>query len=210
MSKDTENSRPFKEAVRNLCTLKSEKLIKIFIQSGPEGLRTALGIEREDYYRMVFDELVFNQSALKKCVETFMPYFKYLVVEGGPQVLRRVFEIEEQKYDSVFDTIFELVCIKNGALYDHVFMQRNKYVLQIINNDTRNLRRGLCLSGKKFDDQWYGILELLQDAVCKKVYPEQKIDNGMRTFARLMNVLREQRSLRSFKGVWEYSNEVGK
>ena len=204
MSKDTENSRPFKEAVKSLCLLKAEKLIKIFVQHGPEGLRTALSIDREDHYKMVFDELVFNLGALRRCVTVFMPYFKYLVVEGGPEVLRRVFEIEEQKYDSIYAGLFELICVQNEALYDHVFKQRNQYVLKIINNETKDLRASLSLKGRKYDELWYSILEVLQDAVCKKVYPEQKIDNGMRTFVRFMNALREQRSLRSFKGMWSF------
>lgn len=209
LPQNTAKNDAFKERLECLLEQKSDKLMNIFIQQGPDALRKNLNIKLEKHWEYVFDYLVYNEAVLKRCVVNFMPFFKHMVVRGGPAVLRKVFKIEARKYDSVYEQLFDLVAAAEGAIYDHLYLKKDEYVLHILNGQTKDLRKQLCPASAKYDILWWKLLEMLQEAVCTKVSTQQKFEQGIRAFTSMMNGLREHRSLRSFKGIWSFSAKVG-
>jgi hypothetical protein len=210
------NSRPnihenkdFNDQLKQLLKLKADKLMSIFIQEGPEALKEKLEIKYDRHWEFIFDYLVLDENIVKRCVVRYMPFFKQLVTENGPMVLKKVFQLEDKKYKAVFEQIFDLVAVANGALYDYVYINRKKFAFAIFNGEAKNLRSLLGLKAHKYSNLWYDILNLLQEAVCNKLYSDHAFENGLLAFNKLMNSMREHRSLRSFRAMWIYSTQPG-
>ena len=192
-----------KEALRR----REEEMLTVFIQQGPEVLRKNLKLVKDSDWELVFDHLVFSGEVLKKCVVNFMPFFKHMVLEHGPVVLRKIFDIDGKKYDPVFEKLFDLVAVSNGALYDYVYRNREMFAKRITAGRTKSLRKELCLEGAKYDPLWEEILGLLCEAVCTKAGSDRAYESGITAFSMMVNTFRQQRSLRSFSKMWEYSEK---
>jgi len=186
------------------------QLMETFIQEGPESLRQKLGISSDRIWMQIFDRLIFQKGIVKHCVLKFLPYFKYLITEHGPGVLRSVFAIEESKYDHVFENIFDFVAVGHNALYDHVYQNRHDYAQLIRKGNAKNLRTKLCVQAKRYDGLWQELLEILMKTTCEELYSESTFDRGLNAFSMIMNQTRTQRSLRSFAKMWEFSSEKGR
>lgn len=199
-----------------LSTLRQEldarevQLMETFIQEGPESLRQKLGISSDAVWMQIFDRLIFQKGVVKHCVLKFLPYFKHLVSEHGPAVLRSVFSIEDGKYDQVFENVFDFVAVGHNALYDHVYQNRHDYAQLIRKGNAKDLRSKLCVEAKRYDGLWQELLEILMKATCEELYSESVYDRGLTAFSMIMNQTRTQRSLRSYGKMWEFSTEKGK
>lgn len=205
-----------KAVIRNkLFSLRQEldarevQLMETFIQEGPESLRQKLGVSSDIIWRQIFDRLIFQKGVVKHCVLKFLPYFKYLMTEHGPGVLRSIFGIEEAKYDQVFENIFDFVAIGHNALYDHVYQNRHDYAQMIRKGHAKNLRSQLCIQAKRYDGLWQEFLEIIMKATCEELYSESVFDRGLTAFSLIINKTRTHRSLRSFAKMWEFSSEKG-
>ncbi|MFC1750650.1 hypothetical protein ACFL2V_17795 [Pseudomonadota bacterium] len=192
------------EALKKALNGREEDLMQLYIQEGPQALKEKLNIRGEGDFRAFFDYLVLRTDALKNCALQYMPFFKNLVEEKGPGAIRETFGIEGEQYDDAFKKIFELVCICEGALYDYIYKNKNALTKRVLEGKGSEIRKELCLEDKDYSRLWMEILEILQDAVCDKVMEESQIEHGLDAFSTLMNTFREQRSLRSYKKMWEY------
>lgn len=185
------------------------QLMETFIQEGPDSLRQKLGISTDAVWMQIFDRLIFQKGVVKHCVLKFLPYFKHLVSEHGPAVLRSVFGIENRKYDQIFEHVFDFVAVGHNALYDHVYQNRHDYAQLIRKGDAKNLRSKLCVEAKRYDGLWQELLEILMKATCEELYSESVYDRGLTAFSMIMNQTRTHRSLRSYGKMWEFSTEKG-
>lgn len=185
------------------------QLMETFIQEGPESLRRKLGISTDRVWEQVFDRLIFQKGVVKHCVLKFLPYFKHLVSEHGPKVLRSIFGIEAYKYDQVFENVFDLVAVGHSSLYDHVYQNRHEYAQLIRKGHAKGLRSELCIEAKRYDGLWQELLDVLMKATCEELYSESTFDRGLTAFSLIMNQTRIQRSLRSYSKMWEFSTEKG-
>lgn len=200
-------SRIHLDCLKEALSRREEEMLTVFIQQGPEVLRSRLKLNSDRDWEMVFEHLVFSGDVLKKCVINFMPFFKHMVLEHGPVVLRKIFDIDGKKYDPVFEKLFDLVAVSHGALYDHVYKNRDSFARRITAGNTKSLRKDLCLDGTKYDSLWEEILGLLCEAVCTVVGDDRAYESGIKAFSMMVNSMRGQRSLRSFGKMWEYSEK---
>lgn len=180
-------------------------LIDGFIQLGPNQLKDALEISYKDDWKRVFDYLVLHKGVVKKCVKAYMDFFSDLVSKNGPLTMRKVFGIEDKKYDLVFEEIYDLVAVSNGSLYKYVEFNKFDFVMMIREGKAGDLQEQLGLKSRKYQYLWLEILDLLMESVCDAYYDERTFDQGLNAFSMLMSGIREQRSLRSFSKMWEYS-----
>lgn len=142
------------------------------------------------------------QSMLQQKADRLMKIF----IDEGPAALRTKLGITLDKHWAyVFDYL-----VGSGALYDHIYLHKDEYVRAIMSGRTKNIRDSLCPNVLKYDPLWSEILDILQQGVCTKVYPEHKFDQGIRVFTSIMNGLRGQRSLRSYKAMWAFSGNEGR
>lgn len=197
-------SKALLEGLRISVRQREESMLICFIQQGPEVLRRMAGVQTDADWQMVFDRLVFSGQVLKKCVVDFMPFFKHMVVEHGPFVLRKIFNIEASKYDRVFLELFELVAIANGGLYDYVYRNRYGIAQRIREGRAGDLRLELGLKNDKYNALWGEILGILSNSVCEHVNTETTLEKGLQTFSLMMNNVRSHRSLRSYRKMWEF------
>jgi|GEM_PF-948749 len=186
------------------------QLMQTFIQEGPVALRAKLGVDSDVVWLQIFDRMIFQKGVVKHCVLQFLPFFKHLVNEHGPLMLRTVFQIESAKYDSVFEHIFDFVAVAHNSLYEHVYQNRHDYAQLIRKGEAKNLRTKLCVEAKRYDGLWQELLEVLMRATCEELYSESTFERGLQAFSLIMNQVRPQRSLRSFAKMWEFSTEKGK
>lgn len=119
------------DSIKKALKGREDELMQIFIQDGPEALKERLQIRGEGDYRMLFNYLIFKTDALKNCVLQYMPFFKNLVEENGPNALKDIFGIQKEEYSSAFRKIFELVAICEGALYDYIYKNKNLSLIHI-------------------------------------------------------------------------------
>jgi hypothetical protein len=176
---------------------REEELITTFIQQGPEVLRARMGKTDDAEWKAVFDHLVFSGDALTKCVVSFMPFFKSMVMEHGPVVIREIFDIWDAKYDSVFERLFNLIAISNRALYDYAYINRHVFSKQVQSGEGGEVRKSLCLTGPRYATQWEEILQMLIDSVCDSILLDRMNQDNLKALAMLLGTLREQRSFNS-------------
>lgn len=174
---------------------REEDLMVTYIQQGPEAVRAKVGVARDESWRDIFDRLVFNGDVLMKCVVNFMPFFKNMVVEHGPLVLRDIFDIREAKYDSVFERLFDLIAVSNGALYDYAYKNRVDLFSKIKRGEGDLVREALCLTGARYDALWSEILNMLVDAVCDQILEDRMKEDGLKVIVKLFEAVREQRGI---------------
>lgn len=189
-----------KRAIQN----REEIAVEGFIQLGPDELRNALEIEQNEAWDRFFDHLVLNKGVVKHCVRKYLDFFTDIVSEKGPLALRRIFKIEDTKYDEVFREIFDLVAISNGALFKYVEHNRIEFVMMIRRGGADSLRKGLCLEGKRYEALWIEVLEYLMSSVCETYYDEHAVEQGVQFFSLLMNSLRKQRPLDGGQKQWSF------
>jgi len=191
-------------ALKSALAKREQMLDETFMRLGPEGLKLLLRVESDADWERIYEHLVLNRGIVRKCTVQYMEFFCDLVAEKGPYSLRKAFKIEEKQFDPVFEEIFDLVAISQGALMDYV--QRNKRSLtrSVLRGNGAELRSALCLEGNRYNSLWMEILELLMSSVCTSYYDERQVDQGLMAFTNMMNSARTQRSLRSYKKMWEY------
>lgn len=205
-----EKKRPIDRALEILkCAVQAREEIVVegFVQLGPDELRKALDIEHQEDWARFFDYLVLNRSVVKHCVRKYLRFFSEVVADKGPQSLRRIFKIEDAKYDEVFEEIFDLVAVSDGAIFQYVENNRFEFVMIIRQGHADNLRKGLCLEGKRYESLWLEILEYLMGAVCETYYDERVIETGVQAFTLLMNNLRGKGPLGGGSKSWSFETK---
>lgn len=191
-----------KRAIEN----REQVVVEGFVQLGPDELRKALEVEEGERWQEVFDYLVLHTGVIKHCVRKYMDFFYDFMVDRGPMVLRWAFEIEDSKYDHVFQEIFDLVAIGKGALYEHIEKNKHVYVMMVREGKADHLRAELGLAHKRYGHVWAEIVESLLEAVSHEFYDEKAVDQGIQLFDALMNSLRQHRSLRSNEKMWLFES----
>jgi len=171
------------------------EIMAIFIQEGPDALRYKLRIKRDEDWNRIFDYLVFQKDLLKVCVLQFIDFFKKLVEEKGPLAMRSVLGIQSRMYDSVFEGLFDLVAVSHGALFQHVETQKRQLFDQIKAGKGSELRENLGLSKQKYDNLWEEIVKSLLNDFGVQLVDERIMEQGLSSFARLFNMLRDHRPL---------------
>jgi len=169
---------------------REEELIMTYIQQGPEVVRARAGVADDESWSLLFDRLVFADDVLVKCVSNFMPFFKGMVAEHGPIVIRKIFDIDDAKYDAVFEKLFDLIAVGGGALYDFVYRHREEFVLKIKRGDGGEIREVLCLGSKRYDVLWGEILRMLIDFVCDGLLADRMNEDGLKALAKLFGAAR--------------------
>jgi hypothetical protein len=182
-----------KEGVKD----REEELIVTFIQQGPEALRSKLGPMGDTEWREIFDRLIFSGDILQKCVISFMPFFRSMVIKDGPGVLRELFDIWDAKYDTVFNGLFDIVAVRGGALYDYVYNNRSLFMDMIKHGNVERIRTCLFLNSPLYDSLWGEVLQMLCDSVCDKLLQERMSEDSVRALSLILRVIRSQRSLKN-------------
>ncbi len=182
--------RYFLDLLKESVKKREEELMVIYIQQGPEVLRAKVGAKTDESMRMVFDRLVFTDDVLMKCVMNFMPFFKSMVAENGPLVLRKIFAIESARYNPVFEKLFDLVAVANGALFDYAYRNRTELAARIMRGDGGEIRKMLCLTGRRYDALWGEILRMLIDCVCDSILADRMNKDGIQALMKLFEAAR--------------------
>jgi hypothetical protein len=186
--------KAYKDCLIQVLKGREEQLMDLFIQNGPDGLKHVLNLKRDNDWNIIFDYLVFKKDLLTHCVNKYIYFFKDLVRQKGPGALRKVLGIEAKMYDKVFEKIFDLVAVSEGALYDFVTQNKTDLLDGIKKGQSRGLRKMLALEKKKYDQVWGEVTILLAKSFIEDTLSERVADQGLQSFDYLMNALRQHSS----------------
>ena len=171
---------------------------------GPDYLKNKIEAQGGDFGK-IYDALIFNQNVLKSIVLAHMDFFADLVAQNGPNVMRRVFKIEDVKYDGVFEELFDVVAVSGGGLYRYVYKNEAFLTGRIKDGGTFRLREDLGMKNAKYDELWLEIVDMLLSRFCEDYSDDRVIENGIMSLTMMLNATRQHRSLRSFSKMWEFS-----
>lgn len=178
-----------KALVESELTGHEERLMTLFIQQGPEVLRSQLKIPNDFVWTVVFDHLVFNLDVLKRCVEMFFPFFKDYVLKNGPLALREVFGIQDKRYDPVFEKLVDDMVIARGLLFEHVYQHTPEYLLTLKQGNGSAIRVQLGIASSKYDPLWQEVVNFLLDAFNRDKLKEKQTQQTKSLLSLLQSLL---------------------
>ncbi len=187
-----------REIIEKYVLGKEEKLIQSFIEDGPTAVKIMLGVS-EFQWQVIFDYLTFNHDLLRKCFEVCAEFFTDLYVRYGKKHVRAVLDLQDKKYDDVFNEAFDYSLVDCEGLYMHVLHGREKYLLALKARGSEYLRNLLTVSAEKYNSLWEQILDLLLNAQCEAIMSEAAYERGIKGFCMMMNRNREHRPLSKMK-----------
>jgi hypothetical protein len=180
--------KAIKSAIEKALNGHEERLMTLFIQQGPQALRTQLKVPNDFVWTIVFDHLVFNLDVLKRCIDLFFPFFKDYVVKNGPVALRELFGIEDARYDEVFEKLLDDMVIARGLLFEHVHAHIDEYLGALKQGRGSDIRTQLGLVPTKYDPTWNEVVNFLLDAFSLD-YLKTKQKDQTKTFLGLLQSL---------------------
>ncbi|MFO0780595.1 MAG: hypothetical protein U0519_01750 [Candidatus Gracilibacteria bacterium] len=168
-----------------------EKLMMLFIQQGPQALRSQLKVSSDFVWGVVFDHLVFDLDVLKRCVDMFFPFFKDYVLQHGPVALREVFGIQDEAYDPVFEKLMDDMVIARGLLFEHIHKHTSDYLLALEKGYSEGIRRQLGMMNAKYDPLWKEVVDFLLDAYTREKLKEKQKTQTKSLLSLLQSLLSE-------------------
>ncbi len=173
---------------------KSDDLIDRYVQDGATVLSEELGLSEVEW-QVVFDYLVFERNLLYKCVIRNRDFFVSEYIKYGISHIREVLNVVNEKYDTIFSTVFDFIVISNDALYLHVMENRERYATALKARGSDFVRKVLGVWHEKYTENWQKVLDLLLHAVCDSIFSETTFDHGLTAFSRIFNNVREHRPI---------------
>lgn len=171
---------------------KESLFVDKYIADGPSKLQKSLKISDKEW-QVVFDYLVFEENLLYKCIIANKDFFTDIYIKFGSAHVREVLDIQEMKYDVIWEMLFDFIAIANENLYFHVLEHRDRYMTALKARGTDFVRKVLGIWKPKYEENWAKVLNFLLHAVCDAIFSEQTFDHGLRAFSLIMNGMREHR-----------------
>lgn len=169
---------------------KENSLVEEYIKDGPTALWLKIGLS-EDEWRVVFDYLVFEHNLLYKTVAYSGEFFLGQYIKHGMSHVREILDVTNTKYDVIFEVIVDFLAISKEGLYFHVLEHRDRYMIALRARGGDFVRKVLGIWKEKYDEAWAKILDVLLNACCDAIFSKRTFENGLESFVRLMNVMRE-------------------
>jgi hypothetical protein len=188
------NSESKKILIERYVFGKENFLIQKYIVDGPISVKDHLGLLDEDW-QVVFDYLVFEENLLYKCITTNIDFFKDTYIKFGTAHVREVLGISHDKYDIVWEVLFDFISIVNEALYYHVLEHREKYTTALKARGSDFVRKVLGVWKPKYEENWAKILDFLLNSVCDSIFSQNTFDHSLKAFSLIMNGTREHRPI---------------
>lgn len=170
------------------------KLIESYISEGPTAVKERLGLTDEEW-TVIFDFLVFEHNLLYKAVVKSCEFFLNTYVKHGMAHVKDVLDVNDEKYDGIWEVVFDFLVISSEGLYYHVLEYRERYMMAFKARGGDFVRKVLGIWKNKYEENWAKILDLLLHGLCDDIFTEQNYDNGLKAFAYMMNGNREHRAV---------------
>ncbi len=171
---------------------KEDELVDAYIQQGPALLQVKLCLTDEEW-GFVFDHLVFQHNLLYKTVVHSADFFVNEYTNYGISHVRELLSIDEEKYDVIWEALFDFIAIANDSVYYHFLQNREKYVHAFKVRGGDHLKRALGLFKAKYSYYWEKILNSLHTGFCEDTFKEFDFDHSLDGFIKLINAMREHR-----------------
>lgn len=186
------NFKDKKSLIDHLVKGRENLLIEKYIVDGPSKLKKSLKIS-DKQWKIFFDYLVFEENLLYKCIIANKDFFADIYIKFGSAHVREVLDIQEMKYDIIWEMLFDFIAIANENLYYHVLEHRDRYMTALKARGTDFIRKVLGIWKPKYEENWAKVLDFLLNAVCDAIFSEQTFEHGLKAFSLIMNGTREHR-----------------
>jgi len=186
-----------KDRIRKLINKYEKKFLEMFIEYGPVEMKEKLELSEQDW-NTVFNYLVFEKNAVKACVMENADFIHDIFKNNGPQFVRELFEIEDNKYDEIWEYIMDYIGVSRGAMFEFVTNNSIHFRELIENGNPSKIRELLLIDNEKYIRVWENILDILLQSVCTKQYTYSMYEQGLRMFTDMYNIGRNHRSLNKY------------
>ena len=173
-----------------------KKLLKYFLDNGPNKLKKKLAVEDNELWRLVFNYLVFEKNAVRICFKKNTNYIHSVFAEKGPIHMRKAFKLNDPKYELIWEEVLDFIGIARGALFEYVRNDSNRYKDLIRNGKAEQIRTELGLNKLKYNGVWEDILDLLLESVSFENFSHSMFEQGLRFFSNMYNTGRTHRSVK--------------
>lgn len=173
---------------------KEGDLIDKYILNGPTALKEIMKLDEEEWL-VVFDYLVFEKNLLYKCVVASCDFFIEKYIKHGVAHVRDVLGVLDEKYDLAWEPLFDFIAVSNDGLYYHVLEHRDRYLSALRARGADFVRKVLCVSGSKFEENWSKVLDFLLHSVCDDIFSKQTFDHSLKAFSLIANRTRPHRPI---------------
>ncbi len=180
--------------INRLVEGKEASLIEKYIADGPTKVKEGMNATDEEW-SVIFDYLVFEENLLYKAVVANIDFFLDIYVKHGTAHVREVLDIQHQKYDVVWEILFDYIVISHEGLYFHVLEHRDRYMTAMKARGGDFVRKVLGVWKGKYEENWAKVLDFLLHAVCDAIFSEQTYENSIRAFSMIVNGVREHRPI---------------
>jgi len=165
------NSRHKRRKFYSILNKYDDKLIRNYLEYGPDGLRRKLDVKSDELWEIIFDYLVFEKEVVRYCVRNNSVYIHDLFVEHGPVAIKKAFSLMNDKYED-----------------EKIYQGKSSYI-----------RKDLCIEKNKYEHVWGEVLDILLNVVATQAFTYSAFEHGISLFSKLYNQGRVQRSLRSLQ-----------
>lgn len=173
---------------------REDDLIERYIADGPTELKEKLGFA-DAAWRVVFDYLVFEHNLLYKTVMNSADFFVDSYIKHGMTHVRDILDVNDLRYDLMWDLVFDFVAISREGLYYHVLENRDKYLVAFRARGGDFVRKVLGVWKEKYEENWLKVLDFLLNAACDGIFSEQTFEHGLRSFSYMINGSRDHRPI---------------
>jgi hypothetical protein len=192
------NSRLKKHRIYTLLKRFDEKLLEYYLNEGPQELRRKLNVKSDGQWRFIMQYLVYEKDAVKLCVRKNTAYIHNFFAEHGPNVLRKVFDINHNNFDEAWEYVIDYLGVSRGALYEYITNNPAEFKKLVYNGESSKIRSILNIEKEKYNRVWNEILDILLESVTTEKFSFSYFEQGIRMFTSFYNKGRNHRSLKSF------------
>lgn len=144
-----------------------EACLEVFFSEGPAGLRVYLGVpeDRDDVWESVYDYFLFEQKFFLNAAMKFQDFLTDVMTAYGPRRVREIFQIEDPKYDELFDGVFRYLAVSREGLFFYVKRNSERLISDLSVQGSDSVRAELHLTGDRYDEIWKEVLDIFLERV---------------------------------------------
>lgn len=169
--------------------------LEVFLSEGPSGLRGYIGVSahRDDVWRSIYDYFLFEKQFFLTAVTKFQDFLTDVMTVYGPHRVREIFQIQDSKYDELFESAFCYPAVLRKGIFLYVRRNIDRLISDLSIKGAYTVREELHLTGEAYDGIWQEVLDVFLERVGTQKIHERRREHVKEFFRNLRKGL-----LRSF------------
>mgnify|MGYP001558092679 FL=1 len=135
---------------------------------------------------------LFEKKFIFIAVDRFQDFLVDVMTVYGPLRIRHMFQIEDRRYDDLFQSVMLYIGVSREALFLHISRNVPKLLEMFHVQGPEAVRFELHLVGSHYDDLWVKVLDILMDHFALQQVNERQKSHVKEFFRSMRNVFLRQ------------------